>query len=339
MLRIVGDINLTDSDFNVGFGIGNKLANGFDPLADVIDDINVWIGNFEGVSSDISDNEGIYSNKFRVSPSLISHIKHCNYYGVANNHVMQHGRNAYNNTIKTIAANCDGYFGSNNQKTLFFEHQDKKISITGFSLRIEEFPFEPLYWHSPELFKIKGEIDSIEPDCFKIIYIHWGNEFVDRPSTEQKRLARWLVDVGFDLVVGMHPHVLQGFEIYKSKFIFYSIGNFVFDMAWEPTKFGAIVNVDFKDGHPIVTYNYIKIGNDYKPRVISEDKVPDRLRFNYLNNQLMVDLNPEVFNKLVVAAYKKYRRANRKNILLSLCNHPILGIEILKEFFNRKLFR
>ena len=77
----------------------------------------------------------------------------------------------------------------------------------------------------------KQEFNNIPNDCFKIVYLHWGNEFVNCPSETQIKLAHWLVDLGFDLIVGMHSHVLQGFEEYKGKYIFYSIGNCLFDMA------------------------------------------------------------------------------------------------------------
>ena len=61
-----------------------------------------------------------------------------------------------------------------------------------------------------------------------IVCFHWGKERASRPTARQKLLARAAVDAGADLVVGHHPHVLQGIESYRGRFIAYSLGNFLF---------------------------------------------------------------------------------------------------------------
>ncbi|RED65593.1 CapA family protein [Cohnella lupini] len=61
-----------------------------------------------------------------------------------------------------------------------------------------------------------------------VVMVHWGVERADRPVAHQTDLAHRFVDAGADIVVGSHPHVLQGFEFYKDKWIAYSLGNFVF---------------------------------------------------------------------------------------------------------------
>ena len=61
-----------------------------------------------------------------------------------------------------------------------------------------------------------------------VVLIHWGIERDEMPQEYQRALARRYIDAGADLVIGSHPHVLQGIEYYKGKPIFYSLGNFVF---------------------------------------------------------------------------------------------------------------
>ncbi|MBY6277557.1 CapA family protein, partial [Symbiobacterium thermophilum] len=61
------------------------------------------------------------------------------------------------------------------------------------------------------------------------VALHWGVEFTNSPTEEQRRLARYIVDQGADLVLGSHPHAIQGFEIYNGGFIAYSMGNFIMD--------------------------------------------------------------------------------------------------------------
>lgn len=61
-----------------------------------------------------------------------------------------------------------------------------------------------------------------------IVSFHWGTENKEEPDPEQRELARFAIDQGADLVVGHHPHVLQPLELYKGRYIIYSLGNFVF---------------------------------------------------------------------------------------------------------------
>ncbi|SDX19165.1 CapA family protein [Paenibacillus sp. CF384] len=70
-----------------------------------------------------------------------------------------------------------------------------------------------------------------------VVMVHWGIEREDLPNNDQKRLAHEYIDAGADLVIGSHPHVLQGFESYKGKWIAYSLGNFIFSgMTPDTTK-------------------------------------------------------------------------------------------------------
>lgn len=61
-----------------------------------------------------------------------------------------------------------------------------------------------------------------------IALVHWGTELATAPSDYQVEMGHELIDMGYDLVVGNHPHVLQGIEYYNGKFICYSLGNFSF---------------------------------------------------------------------------------------------------------------
>jgi poly-gamma-glutamate synthesis protein (capsule biosynthesis protein) len=70
---------------------------------------------------------------------------------------------------------------------------------------------------------------------FVVIYLHWGVERTNYPVEYQKELARKYIDAGADVVVGCHPHVMQGFEFYKDKPIAYSLGNYWFNASRRET--------------------------------------------------------------------------------------------------------
>lgn len=337
MLKFTGDISLTDGYFDMGFGVGSKLAQGFDPFCHLNRNENdCWIGNFEGVASDVSNKSGVKANQFRVHPDVLKHLHHFDAYGVANNHAMQHGDEAYRQTFEVLNEMGSRCFGSNECKSIVLEHQGRQVSLTAFSQRIDAFSERPLYWHNPECKDIEGELANLPAETFKVAFVHWGNEFINRPSAQQKLFAHFLIDAGFDLVIGMHSHVLQGYEDYHGKRIYYSLGNFVFDMAWEPCKYGAIVSVDLSYGQPVYKEQYLKIGEDCVPCIVDGKDVPQAWQFTVLNEALKKEDNSEEYHNEIKAKYKIYRKVNHKRIVFDLIKHPACASAIIMDFIKRR---
>ena len=77
-----------------------------------------------------------------------------------------------------------------------------------------------------------------------IPYFHWGIEYTKDPTSDQQRAARTAIDAGADMVLGVHPHWVQGIERYKGRLIIYSLGNFIFDQDWSrPTLEGMLLHL------------------------------------------------------------------------------------------------
>ena len=335
MLKFVGDICLTDIHLDIGCGIGTKIKNGFNPFEKLNkQEDEIWIGNFESVVATHSIHMNYHRDFFRIEPDLLKKCHFIDFYGVANNHVMEHGAEAYKEMCNFLPTFCRGIFGSKEQKSILFKHEGKTITITGFSLRREEEKNAPLYWDIPNLSEIKEEYSKLNSD-YKIAYVHWGVEFITYPSIDQRRFAHWLIDLGFDLVIGMHPHILQGYEEYNSKYIFYSLGNFIFNMAWEQTKYSIVVNVDVTKNN--VTYDYIKIDTDLSPKFITENEVPENLRLKSLNKKVSTIRNPEEYISEANVGLKQYRKSSHKAFIKNL---PKLkkGVvnEMIIDFIKRR---
>ena len=64
---------------------------------------------------------------------------------------------------------------------------------------------------------------------FVIVYIHWGTEFESKPDWAQLEQAPGLAQAGADLIIGDHPHCLQGIEFFGDTPVIYSLGNFWFN--------------------------------------------------------------------------------------------------------------
>lgn len=333
MLKILGDICFADGYFDRGRGVGSAITAGVNPFQYLNrSDDDFWIGNFECVSANSRDSH------FVISHEALDNVRHLDLYGVANNHSMQIGAEGYKQTVDYLERRNIKYVGSCRQRSTEFSHQDKKIGITAFSMRPDNFSDEPLYWHLPELSDIADEIKKLKDCDFRIAFIHWGYEFINRPNIEQRQMAHWLVDTGIDLVVGMHPHVAQGAEIYKNKSIFYSLGNTLFNMPWAPTRYGLMINVNLSDDEPKVWSDYTAIGDDFFPRIVED--VPHEFTRQYLDSLIPLVVENEIYFSKARDFTKQYTRANRKAVVKRMVSMPMSEkVSLISDFVKRRLFK
>ncbi len=78
-----------------------------------------------------------------------------------------------------------------------------------------------------------------------IVSIHWGNEYQNWVSQQQREAALWLTEQGVDLILGHHPHVIQAPECVNGKAVWFSLGNHVFDQKYPTTHKGALAACRF----------------------------------------------------------------------------------------------
>lgn len=87
--------------------------------------------------------------------------------------------------------------------------------------------------------RAKSQVDVL------VVAFHWGSEY-SPANAHQEVLAHAVIDAGADIVYGAHPHVMEKFEIYNNKLIFYSLGNYIFDQSFSPhTMRGMVAHVSY----------------------------------------------------------------------------------------------
>lgn len=172
---------------------------------------------------------------------------------LANNHVMDYGSKGLLNTViflekQGIATVGAGRNKDEAHKPAFIK---KGLLTVGF-ISFSAFPAEGYFYFEEkpdvayvDIDSIRSEIEVAREQCdFLIASFHWGREYDLYVSKAQRELAHHVIDSGADIIVGHHPHVLQGIESYKGKLIFYSLGNFVFDRQWQRgTDESVIINI------------------------------------------------------------------------------------------------
>lgn len=96
---------------------------------------------------------------------------------------------------------------------------------------------------------------------FNIVYVHWGTEYSITASKHIKNLGKKYIDLGADLVIGAHPHVVLPVEKYNGGIIAYSLGNFVFDQKIGRTTEAAVASLYMNENSKFLELVPIKINN------------------------------------------------------------------------------
>ena len=161
-----------------------------------------------------------------------------NLIATANNHLMDYGMDAYQKT-RTCLKDFD-LIGSGNWDEAYRMHIVEKEGIKIGFLNLCELQFGVLHDSWTQDKKEIGcawinhpMVDNLIRECkqkvdFLIAITHAGLEMADLPLPEWRDRYRQMIDLGCDAIIGGHTHTIQGYEIYKNKPIFYSLGNFCF---------------------------------------------------------------------------------------------------------------
>jgi len=204
-----------------------------------------------------------------------------NILSLANNHSLDYGEDALLQTMEILDKNLIDYCGvwKGNKglpnSACIIETEGTKIGFLCYS-GVSNSQFEAgakTYGTIPALMSVIGkDIAKAKKETdLLIVYLHWGIEY-EPVNKGQKSLARKIIDAGADLVVGSHTHMFQDIEKYKEKYIFYGLGNFIFDQLREETKSSAYVKVRVKDKR-IISASIFPVYSEYfRPEPMDKEK-------------------------------------------------------------------
>jgi len=272
---------LGDHPHYLGIGIGSRLRQGklrdpFEQVKHLLSEGDIVLGNLETVLSKSTSRHGLNRINMRGEPSCAQLLKEAgfNVISVANNHAMQHGITAWNESVKNLRAAGISVVGIKEEPTLFLEYRGKIIAILGFSLRPPQYGFlsPPYCLASAQEVREKTRQAKEKADIV-ILSLHWGEEYSSWPSAEQVQMGESFIGCGATLIVGHHPHVLQGVERKDNGIIAYSLGNFVSDMIMKRSRETAILSLRLNGGR-IDELKLIPalIGEDSCPKVLESEE-------------------------------------------------------------------
>jgi hypothetical protein len=218
-------------DIMLGRSVSDKIKkNGLEyPFAEIKKTVyfsDYAIANLEGPLTKLN---GVPQDtmRFHFDPALSDVLSAAGFdaLSLANNHSSDQGTKGLAETVSNLSASKVAHFGEADGSVARFSVSGKNISVIGFD-------------------DVSGKINPVQTakiiaqeklaTDIVIVYPHWGEEYKHTHSERQTMLAHSFVDAGADLVIGSHPHVVEGVEAYKGKPIFYSLGNLVFDQYFSP---------------------------------------------------------------------------------------------------------
>lgn len=224
-ITAVGDCTFgTDENFDPATSF-NAYAEqyGFDwffgNVRDIFAEDDLTIVNFEGTLTDRGEREA-KQFAFRADPSYVdiltgSSVEAAN---LANNHSSDYGTVSLEDTVKHLTdagiLTCRG-----KDNVTVTEINGIKVGLVGINYLNDQMRTE-----------LEAALQSAEEQGAEItiLSMHWGVEKATEPNEDQIEAAHRAIDLGADLVIGTHPHVLEGVEKYNGRYILYSLGNFSF---------------------------------------------------------------------------------------------------------------
>ena len=276
-LVALGDLMLGDSATTVGFGTrsrypGLELRVVFAQISQLVSGAGLVIGNLESPLAEAGlGRTRLSRDQMRGDREYARVLREVgfNAIGVANNHAMQHGRSAFEDTVSALSVGIRGSGEWSSQPVVIPVDGIGNVGILGYCWRPRQYSRgEPAYAEGDPASAL-ADIGRLRPKVKKLVVsLHWGDEFLEEPSELDRQFAVDAVAAGVDVLIGHHPHVVRPVERFAGAVVAYSLGNAVSDMLWmEQLRVGAALQVDLNTGNAAVAR--LRVDESYVTRVES----------------------------------------------------------------------
>ena len=206
---------------------------------------------------------------FRMNPAFLTALNRAgiDIVNIANNHIFDYGRQGLFDTISYLDSVGLWHVGAGRteqeaETPVIVQAGKRRIGFQGYygggEAPVASGPNPGVVPRSLPV--ILADIDSLrtrDSVDYVVVILHWGTEKATAPDIGQIQFAHALINGGADAVIGHHPHVLQGIELYKSGVIVYSLGNFVFGGNSRDTYDTGLFEIAL--GERSVNYRFIPI--------------------------------------------------------------------------------
>jgi poly-gamma-glutamate capsule biosynthesis protein CapA/YwtB (metallophosphatase superfamily) len=376
IIKAVGDICPGDMSI-LGLGIcSQSKKNGidypFESAKKYLRDADIVIGNLEGI---LTSKAYVKILRFCGVPEFAKALKTAGFtvLSVANNHIFEQGISGFNETVKALEEQGILICGCRGEaefysKPVIINTKGKIVGILSYNwVGVNKFTNADKYiaqsydsvvnytWNRDAFIDRKNQEVYLDKNSnvlsdirrlkktvdYVVVIPHWGFEFVHVPPYGVVLEGRSFIDAGADCIIGSHPHVLQGNEEYKGKNIFYSLGNFVFDMPVKESMKTALLKISIYDqGNSDYSYTFLKINKKYQPVPASSSQEAEMIRIIDKSNamvhgeNLSAMLNDDVIYKEYERQYNRQKAIDIIRLFYILPIHPFVLLVIIKKIAN-----
>lgn len=244
-ISFLGDISLNDNYIQYY----KEGINPFVNIKPVLGASNYVIGNLECMAKGEKGENEFKKPRLTTTTETLNYLNNINLSiaCLAQNHIYDHLEDGFLKTTEFLKKNNiqqlgAGFTHDEAIKPIILEHENIKIALLNYitedtnpnlpknaGIKLNMFEIEKC---KQDIFKLKANVNHV------VLSLHWGGRVEGGlfPDWDQPKIARQLIDAGADLIIGHHSHTIQPFEIYKEKYIFYSLGNFCFSDYWTEGK-------------------------------------------------------------------------------------------------------
>lgn len=253
-LLVAGDLLLSGAILRQ-YERSNREITGLvqDKLLEVMQQADIFMVNHEFPFSERGEAMENKEYTFRAAPDNVGILKEMgiDIVSLANNHALDYGIDALLDTFDTLDEAGIPYVGAGNNLERAKQLEIIEVNGIKFGFLAASRVIPVTNWNATDSragmlttydpTALTEEIRKADPECdVLVVYVHWGLEYRELPEEYQTIMAKQYIDAGADVVIGSHPHVVQGFSYYKGRLIAYSLGNFVFGNT---IKRGMLLNI------------------------------------------------------------------------------------------------
>jgi len=292
-VTVVGDIMM-------GRDVGDLLAAHGDlgaplrPLQRRLARADLTIGNLESTLS--SDGVPQQDDSFVADPDVLHPLHGAGFdvLSLANNHTGDFGERAFRQTLRRVDASTIQRVGAGLDRErawrpVVVRRAGIRFGLVAFNAigetpaasprtpGVAQIRMQPRtgQLNAADLGRATRAIRSLQGRADVVIVLpHWGDQYTNEPVADQRRVGGALLDAGADIVVGGHPHWVQGVQVHRGELVVHSLGNFVFDMdSYLETQEGVMFEAVFwGDELKAVDFVPYVIGPDFAPRVVTGER-------------------------------------------------------------------
>ncbi len=242
-----------DSSFNSMFEEVENPSWFFENVSDIFANDDLTIVNMEGTLTTATEREDkTYAFKGNSDYAQVLVDGNVEATSLANNHSYDYGEQSYEDTIATLEDASIETFGYD--RIAYFDVKGVKVALIGTYELDEGIEIQD---------EMLSNIQHAQEEGAQLIavFAHWGMEYETVPDDTQIELAHAAVDAGADIVIGSHPHVIQGYEKYHGRYIEYSLGNFCFGGNSNPSDKDCLIfrQTFTVDGDVVTTDDNIEV--------------------------------------------------------------------------------